>query len=236
MRSSMNLYEIRDVLAMTRMAVLTPRDIARVTGFNRTTAYVIASRMLKRGLLRRVEKGRLSLSDDPFIVSSQLVYPSYISFATALYIHGRFQQTVDVAFVVTSRRHLPLRFEGMRVEFVRMPPRCIFGFRKVQRGSSYIMLADVEKAIVDILCRPRYTGVACTRGALEEGIDVANFERYVLGMNEESVLRRAGYLLDSVGIEHSLRPRTRTPYLLNPSLGTRGKYEKEWRLYVNEVV
>ncbi|MCL5067632.1 MAG: hypothetical protein M1368_04685 [Thaumarchaeota archaeon] len=48
--------------------------------------------MVKKGLARRVMDGVISLTDDPLIVASQLVEPSYISFTSALYLRGCIQQ------------------------------------------------------------------------------------------------------------------------------------------------
>ena len=55
-------------------------------------------------------------------------------------------------------------------------------------------------------------------------------------MKSEAVVRRVGFLLEALGDETGLGPSTRTPYRLNPSLGRKGKYDRRWKLYVNEVI
>ena len=111
-----------------------------------------------------------------------------------------------------------------------------FGYRKQRKGTSSILLGDLEKAAIDCLYMPRYCPVSTVAEALSGGFDTALFERYATMMRSEGVVRRAGYLLEALGENTSLERTTGTTYKMNPSLGKKGKYEKRWMLYVNEVV
>jgi predicted transcriptional regulator of viral defense system len=231
----MNLYQIVEALKNTRRCVFTPDDLCRLTGLTKGDVYVYINRMLKKGLLFRVERGKAAICKDPFIISSQLVFPAYISFITALYLHGKIQQTINNIFVATSRKRKPLIIFDVEVSFAILKPSLMFGYRKVKKGESYISLATPEKAVVDALYLPRYTRIACISPLLKD-VDVERLIQYATMMGSEAVIRRLGYLLELAGIEHSLKPSTNTVYKLNPSINARGKLNRKWLLCINEEV
>ena len=233
----MNLYQIVEALKNTRRCVFTPDDLCRLTGLTKGDVYVYINRMLRRGLLFRVEKGKVAICKDPFIISSQLVFPAYISFITALYLHGKIQQTINNIFVATSRKRKPLIIFDVEVSFATLKPNLMFGYRKVKKGESYsyISLATPEKAVVDTLYLPRYTRIAYIPPLLKD-VDVERLTQYATMMGSEAVIRRLGYLLDLAGIEHALKLGTKTVYKLNPSINARGKVNRKWLLYINEEV
>ncbi len=99
------------------------------------------------------------------------------------------------------------------------------------------MLADREKAIVDSLYLPRYASIGeVARIIREETYDQAVLEDYARRMRAESVIRRAGYLLEVAGRETKLTRGAEAPYKLNPSAARQGTFNAKWRLYVNEGV
>ena len=235
----MKSYEVVETLRKSRKAVFTPKDIAKITGLNGSKVYVLISRLYKRGMIFKPMKGFISLSQDPFIISSQLYPPSYISFITALYLHGKIQQVIDRIFIVTpkKRKQIAAIFE-MDVHFVTLKRAMMFGYKKVRKESSYVVLADVEKAIIDCLYLPRYCRIAVVFDILKEGadMDVGRLIEYAKMSKSEAVERRLGYLLDLVGIKHDLRPKNKSTYKLNPRIKAKGEFDNKWRIYVNEVL
>ena len=232
----MRLYRIADELKHSGRYVFTIRDLSRVLGSSREVASVYAHRMKAKGLIYDVEKGKFSLGEDPFLVASQVVSPSYLSFSTALYLHGRMQQVIDRIYAVTSRKRNDLNFMGTDIEFIRFSPERIFGYRRHRKRDSYIFLADLEKAAVDSLYMPRYVPVSHVYEALSEGFDRKLMEEYARRMGSEAVIRRTGYILEVLGEDTDLRPSGRTIYRLNPHFPSKGRYISSWRLYANEAI
>jgi len=232
----MNLHLLLEKLKASGLVVFRTRYIERLAGLSRESAAVYVHRLKERGMAHHVERGKFSISSDPFCVASQLVVPSYISFSTALYLHGCLDQVIDNIYMVTSRKKAPLEFQGMKIRFVQFPVGRVFGFRKKGKETSSILLGDLEKTAVDCLYMPRYLPVSTLADALSGGFDTNLFERYATKMRSEGVIRRAGYLLEAMGEETVLRPATGTTYKLNPSVGKKGRYDKRWKLYVNEVI
>ena len=232
----MKLYKIPEKLADSGLAVFTTRDLARLMNTSSKAASVYVHRLKKMQMIYPVEKGRFSLTVDPFIVAAQMTYPSYLSFSSAFYLHGNLDQVIDSLLVVTSRKKRELNFMNTRINFITFPPEKIFGYRKHKKENSYIMLADPEKAAVDTLYRPKYAPISVAFEALSQGFDAELFEKYAARMNSEAVIRRAGYLMEQLGEKTGLKPSTKKPYFLNPLSGKGGKYDFRWKLYINEVL
>ncbi len=232
----MRSYEIVETLRRSRKAVFTAKDIAKITGLNGSQVYVLISRLYKKRMIFKPMKGFISLSQDPFIISSQLYPASYISFITALYLHGKIQQVIDLIFIVTPRKRRQIKVCEMDVQFVTLRRAMIFGYKKERKENSYVVIADVEKAIIDCLYLPRYCRLADIFDILEEGdVDIRRLTGYARKSESEAVERRLGYLLDLIGVKHDIRPKSRTSYKLNPSIREKGEFDNKWRIYVNEA-
>lgn len=232
----MRLYGIVEELRRSGRYVFTTGDLARILGSSRDVASVYAHRMKKQGLIYPIEKGKFALGEDAFLVASQMTEPSYLSFTTAFYLHGRMEQVIDRIYVVTSRKRKSIEFLGTEVQFVRFQPSRIFGYRKHRKGDSHIVMADLEKAAVDTLYMPRYAPISLVFDALLEGFDRRLFEEYAVKMGSEAVIRRAGYLLELLGENTALKPSGKAVYRLNPLIHKKGRYIGKWRLYANEVI
>ena len=234
----MRLYEVVETLRKSRKAIFSPNDITKVTGQSGSGVYVLINRLHNKGLITKPLKGVISLSQDPFVISSQLYPPSYISFITALYLHGKIQQVIDLIFIVSARKRRQIKVFGMDVQFVTLKRAMIFGYKKERKENSYVVVADLEKAIIDCLYLPRYCRLADIFAILEEDddVDIRRLIEYARMSESEAVERRLGYLLDLIGMKHDIRPKSKTSYKLNPSIKEKGEFDNKWRIYVNEAI
>ncbi|HMF34688.1 MAG TPA: hypothetical protein VKK79_24915 [Candidatus Lokiarchaeia archaeon] len=232
----MNQYEFFEAAQATGLQVLTPQDVARITHANITSAYVFIHRLVARGRISPLNKGHFAICDDVFQIASQLVAPAYLSFTTALFLHHRLSQVINRLYVVTARKRPSTQLVlGAEIRFINFRPQHMFGFRKIKQGQSYVMLADLEKALCDCLYLPRYASISEVGRILREGdVDIPVFETYVQRMGVEGVVRRAGFLLEAIGYGTNLTRTTTTPYKLNPATHFGGVFNSKWRLYVNE--
>lgn len=231
----MNLYQIKDTLSHQERALFTIPEIARIIGVQKKIATIYVQRMLKKKLVFHIERNKVSTTDDPFVIASQLIMPCYISLTTALYLHGAIGQVINNIFLLTSRQRRAITIFGMEASFIKTRPPMMFGYKKVAKGSSFIMLAELEKAIIDCLYFPRYCPLTYTLEALKKA-DIEKIQRYATLVKKEVVIRRLGYLLDVLGVPHALKRTTKTPYKLNPVQERRGTFNTKWYLYINEEV
>ncbi|MEM3404600.1 MAG: hypothetical protein QXJ17_08700 [Nitrososphaeria archaeon] len=231
----MKLEKVLGKLKESKLAIFTINDLLKVTDLSKCVAYVYINRMVNRGLIYKIERGKFTIYNDPFLVSTQLLYPSYISFLTGLFLHGKTTQTINEILVATSKRKNSVESFGLKIKFVKLNPKFMFGFNKVEKGSSYIFLAKLEKVILDSLYLPRYCPLSDVYNALKEA-DIDKLLMFASELKVEAINRRLGYMLEVLGVRTNLVAQNRTPYKLNPAIKSLGEFNKKWRLYVNEVL
>jgi len=98
---------------------------------------------------------------------------------------------------------------------------------------------DKEKAIVDSLFLTGYVTLDETVACLRSKIEYKKAMDYARRIDRQSVIKRLGYLLSTVGIQcpseySSGLSKTYVP--LDPSLPKRGKYDPKWRIIINRVI
>jgi predicted transcriptional regulator of viral defense system len=217
------------------MGVFSTMDICRLMGTTPTVTRVYAHRMKEKGLLLPIHRGIYSITEDPFVIASQMEQPAYLSFSTAMYIHGRYSQVINDLFVSTSGRTRRVSFLGYKCHFVHFDGKMMFGFRREAKSNSFVMIADLEKAVIDCLDNTKYLPISDCFTALKEGFDKKRLEEYAISTGSEAILRRTGFLIESLGEDTALSPSTKTVYTLNPSLKRKGSFDPKWKLYVNEA-
>ena len=182
-----------------------------------------------------IEKGKYCKENTSEIeVASHLLKPSYISFLSALSILGLTDQIPIEINLVALRQKKSLYFNNYRITFSTFPKKLFFGYTEHDN----IFIAEPEKAILDSL----YLNVV----PLEEIVKVLNesdinFDKlidYALRMDSKILLKRLGYILDSLDIPASRKLvsyiNTRRTDVLNPLLSSGSKRNKKWHLYINE--
>src|SRR3989338_725547 len=144
----MNIYAGLEILRKRKTPVFNVAEIARALNVKRGHAKTYAKRMTDKKLLFRLAKGLYSTTEDPVYYGSYIIPNSYISFNSALYLHGIINQIPAVVQIVVpkrTRRHV----DG--IEFITLPVDMVFGFEKKPYAGHEISIADVEKAIIDII-------------------------------------------------------------------------------------
>lgn len=231
----MNLYRLKESLLQQEKTVFTLAEISRISGVKKRNIPVYVQRMKKKNLLFAVEKNKFSVTDDPFIAASQLISPAYLSLTTAFYLYNLLPQVIDRIDVLTSRKKKEAVLFGMKTSFRMLSPSRMFGYRKIKKGGSYLMLADIEKAIIDGVYFQKYCPLHSILPALAKA-NITKLEEYARRFAHEGVLRRLGYLLDFAGVAHHLKRKSNQVYKLNPASKKKGTFNKKWFLYVNEVL
>ena len=234
----MNEREFLGKVKDLNLGVLTVADVSHIIDKDRNYAALYMKRLVDRGVINRIEKGRYALPDTSLlVVATNLIIPSYISFLSGLaYYHKTTQMpiTIQVATAV-SRKNLDY---NSRITFVRLDRKRLFGYRKEKMGGGYVFIGEIEKIIVDSLFMPRYCPIGETMHAFD-GIDTEKIVDYALRMDSIVTLKRLGYLLELNGIDvcEKIKHKINKRYdLLNPHLPPAGKNNHKWMIKVNEVL
>ncbi len=145
----------RDVALLQKLLSLnkpcfSPADLEKILGQKRPALYVTLNRLVRYGVLVRLRQGvyQAALQAADFArIANQLVYPSYLSFESALSRHGILSQVPYALTFATTRRSRSMVLGDTAVEFRQLKPELFFGY--VLQGGLYV--AEPEKALLDQL-------------------------------------------------------------------------------------
>jgi len=190
--------------------------------------------MCKKNLLFKIEKNKFSKSRDIFVISSQLAQPSYLGLTTSLYLQNEFSQIINKIYVLTSKQKKKMKILNTEINFIKIKPKLMFGYKKIKKENSFIFVSDLEKTIIDLFLHSGSSVIANNLELIKKA-DVNKLIDYLRIINKEVLNRKIGFLLDLAGIKHSLKRKTKTIYRFNPK-AEKGKFNNKWFLYVNEVI
>lgn len=143
----LSLFVLRDLALKSGRMVFSIQQLANLVGKPKKIAKVYASRLVKKGLGARVLRGKISFTDDDFVVATQLVEPSYVSLRSAFLFHGLAKQVPNRVQCVTPTNS---RIYGaLGIVYHKIPPGLFYGYEKQDKGASYVFVAEPEKALID---------------------------------------------------------------------------------------
>ncbi|MHA1263997.1 MAG: type IV toxin-antitoxin system AbiEi family antitoxin domain-containing protein [Candidatus Helarchaeota archaeon] len=181
--------------------------------------------MRKKSLIYPIAKGIYSTTEDLFIISSNLIDNSYISFTTGLYIHGIIDQIPSTIQLVVPKKR---KFKIDWLEQIQFNPQHIFGFERQHN----VAFGELEKIVTDILYKPKHSSLYYALDGLKQ-CNPDKVVKYAKRMNLATI-KRVCYLLKLLG--HEVKEiRLTGVHKLNPSKKEKGTFNKRWGLYVNEV-
>ncbi len=240
----MNDLTITKMLEDRQAAVFTTQQLAVLFGLKPNSTTVKLNRLVARGVLVRVVRGRYTLpSTNILAVASSIYPPSYVSLLAAFEYHGTTTQSprmIDVINNVHTGRTTILLESGLfEIRFIKVAPYLLFGYEKNFINSMTSMIAEKEKTIVDSLLLIGYVSLDETVACIRSQVNYEKAMEYARRTGRQSVIKRLGYLLSSEGIDvlpKFLKGLSKTYVPLDPALSKRGKYDPKWRIIVNRVI
>lgn len=216
-------------------------------GVNKAKTHQSVFYLKQKDLIREVEKGKYlvlgfephKILSNPFFIASQIVYPSYISFRSALNHYGFTEQVPFTIYLVTTKRKKEIQFNNYRYKYVTLAPHKFFGYKKQLIGELPVLLAEKEKAIVDSLDQLKYAGgfeeVAKALFNAKGEIDNQKLTEYALKMKNKTLCSRLGFLLEKYGMNtKGLKDSLSTSFIpIDPDKPKSKVWDRKWRLNVN---
>jgi predicted transcriptional regulator of viral defense system len=142
-----SLYKIREKAINTGRSVFSIVELANLISKKKSIATVYASRLVEKGLAKKLLNGKISFDQDDFVIASQLIEPSYITAASALNLYGLIQQVPSKIECVTTKRSIEYKKFG--INYHKIQNSLFYGYKRKNKSGSYIMLAEPEKALID---------------------------------------------------------------------------------------
>lgn len=235
---NMNTYEL-----LNRLRSYPVFTLDTVCNINRKdTAYtkLYLNRLVKRGLIIRVQRGKYTVHEDPIIVATHITWPSYISLWHALRYHNLTEQIPEnISVLTTSKKSLSrIELRGRSIVFTTIPAKYLFGYSKILISGFDVFMADPEKAIVDSVALKK---ISLTEifSIIESEADRLSFRLivdHVIRTGNIAAAKRIGWMLERIGIDESKDLEDviyRTGIPLDYSINAKGKMDPKWGVMVN---
>ncbi|MBM3126542.1 MAG: hypothetical protein FJZ87_15975 [Chloroflexi bacterium] len=224
------------------------------------------SALIQSGRLEQLKRGVYALKDPPpgmeihpYAIAAMLVEPSAISHWSALTQHGFTTQMPRMVQISTPvkvttpemrqgkayrpRGRTVWKAANIEVEIINIRPRAFFGQQEIWVDSwNQVAITDPERTALDLVARPEvFGGLPAALDILEEILPRLVPQKLVgYGVDYQvgAVIKRLGWCLEKLGIEHSLlTPLQQAPVhnktLLDPRAPASAILNDRWQIIEN---
>ncbi len=234
MIKSINVYE-----KLREYAVFDNNILNYFLNKSRNYANLFNYRIKKNFKIFKIEKNKYTLYNDPFLIASRIIWPSYISCSSALSFYKMTDQVQHRIQVITVKNKSNIKFFNNAIDFIKIKNKNFFGFEKIKYNNFEIFIADKEKSLLDSALLKKMSFPEL-REILNENIKKLNagkIIKYLKKLDNSSLTKRFGFLLEKLGYNTypKLKDKIDLTYtLLDYSKINKGKKNKKWRLMMND--
>lgn len=212
---------------LKELKVFTTKDIKLLLELNQTQTYNLIKSLKKKNHIEIIKKGLYCIEGtNEMIIAPRVSYPAYISFLSALNYYELTDQISKKIILATT-----IRKKHKDYIFVTLKNKRFFGYTKIDN----IIIAEKEKALIDSLLLPKYSGgIKTIIDCFKIDLNKKKLYDYAIKIESKSVLRRLGYILERLNIKFNYKLKIGKGYeLLDPSKPKKNNYNKKWLLDVN---
>lgn len=213
---------------------------ANIIDNDKTYAKVFLNRLKNRDIVKQIQRNVYTVQEDPLIIASRIIWPSYISLWAAFRYHNLTEQIPNKISVITSRSKSRKNIQMMNttIVFEKIRPSWFFGFSKIKIQDFEVFMAEPEKALVDAVLLKKIS-TAEIYFILKENIKDISTKKivnYVLRTENHALAKRFGWMLESLGCICAKRLEKQAYQTMIPLDITRpitGLNDKKWGVVVN---
>jgi predicted transcriptional regulator of viral defense system len=238
----------------------------------------VLNRLIRKGWLQRLQRGvymvipleagpQRTWSESALVIAPHLIQPAAVAYWSALHYWNMTEQVPHTVFVQSTRRKRPVEVLGMRFRFVTLSQARFFGVARRTLDGKPMYVTDREKTLLDAAARPDLSGgveqlaqalrAVCTDssgGAVGQSLDWARLDDYLARWGGGVVVKRLGYLIETLSVRLSAHDQalrvpdldrrlerwqgllSRGVSLLEPAAQDDGPVVTRWRIRVNVAV
>lgn len=227
--------------------VINTEDVKEILGEPHRSADYITN-LREKGYFQKIKKGVYGVvppnligedfKPDKFLVAGKARDDYYISFHSALELHGVAQSTYNKVWITTKKPAQHFNYKSINYRFVST--KYYFGITEVSRQGVRVKVSDREKTFLDCVRRIKYAG------GLEElvksldnfpSLDWEKLLDHLERFGENKLFQKTGFILDNLNLmvpgEMSERLKEevgdKTYYL---DKDRKSRHSKEWNLMV----
>ena len=236
----MSILKSADVLTIQEIKVLFPE-------LSEDMIKKVLSSLVKKGYLYRLKRGLYLVNEEPGkpLIKNPyqialMLFPGYIAFSSALRLYGLIEYEPFTIFVATPRKSGEKEIGEYTIKAIALGEKATGMILK-----NGIYTSTLAKTFFDCFYKPQYCGgySEVTKALYEaEKIDWDEFLSYFKRFASDSLCQRTGYILELVknlgvdvpeGVIEYFRGRVRVWTKLVPTLPSRGRGVREWKLIDN---
>ncbi len=216
----------------------------------------ILSNLKRKGRLLQIERGKYFIvpikapnqlwTPNEFITAKYWMggIPYYIGYFTMYNYWGFTEQIPQIIYILNTQKSINKTIGNIRFKAVKISEKKYYGIKKIKIEDEEVNISDKERTLVDFIYN--FPGsFKNMKSIFKENIKKVNlekFRKYLVKYPSRAVLKRAGYLLDSVGYADKqiaklkdIIAEDKTFIVFNPeNQSRRGKLNNEWKLIINE--
>ncbi len=172
----------------------TLNDVAKITGQTASYTRTLLYRLAKAKHVRKIERNKYTLHEDPVVFASFLFTPSYLSSWTALRLYNMTTQMPNWIFVMSPVPKKNIMLDGKtQITFVKT--KHMWGYEKVRYGDFEIFVADKEKTIIDCLLT-KIDSSDIMEAVVVEGMDFRKLVSYAEKTGNKALIKRLGFIME----------------------------------------
>lgn len=216
---------------LDKYPVFTVSDVERIAEIERESARIRLHRLAKKGDIRRIERGKYTRYDDPALIASHIVTPSYLSLWSGLRYYDLTQQLLHTTEVIHSRPKEDIELDDHTITF--HSTQHMFGFHKEQYQNVTIFIADKEKLLID--CLQFQTMPVAELTPLLETVETETTITDAVRIGQPALMKRIGYLLEPAGQQRDklLDAIDANPVRLDINKPADGNRDDTWKIIDN---
>ena len=207
---------------------------------DKTYAKMHLNRLKNRGIVKQIQRNVYTVQEDPLIIASRIIWPSYISLWAAFRYHNLTEQIPNKISVITTRSKSRKNIQMMNttIIFEKIRPSWFFGFSKIKIQDFEVFMAEPEKALIDAVLLKKIS-TSEIYSILQENIRNISTRKivdYILRIKNRALAKRFGWMLESLGYSYAKRLEKqayKTMIPLDASRPITGLNDKKWGVIIN---
>ncbi|MFQ5822317.1 MAG: type IV toxin-antitoxin system AbiEi family antitoxin domain-containing protein [Candidatus Heimdallarchaeota archaeon] len=236
-------------------------DAVDILGISYTKASRLLAYWASRGWLARVRKGLYitvplgtinpaERKEDPWVIAARVFEPCYIGGWSACEHWGLTEQIFNDIVVLTSRnvRERKIHIQDTLYVIKVVQQEKLFGTNIVWRQQTKVKVSDPSRTLIDILDDPSIGGgmrhiAEVVKQYFEGGHrDEAKLLEYVKRMNNRTVYKRLGHIIETLNLKfpniiETCRLNLSKGYsTFDPTVSAKGRFSRRWNLRINVTI
>ncbi|MCR4327247.1 MAG: hypothetical protein NUV46_01555 [Nanoarchaeota archaeon] len=214
-------------------SVFNIQEMQRILDSSKEYTKIVLNRLVKRGEIKRIKRNAYTIYSDPYIIATNLFYPSYLSFWSASNYKGHTEQILNTIQIATNKRQKNIVFQNYKIEFIKI--KNLFGYEKIKTEMGSLFVAEDEKLIIDAVENQTKLGnFDEVKKVIENSkIDKIKLIRFLKRNSNQSTIKRVGYLIEKIKkIDLSKEFELDNNFVKLNKFSSTKKKNKKWRLLI----